>query len=50
MAVLDPSLRSRSYGPAFLESLPRCGRTDSLEEVRAFFRRGGLPAEGRQLS
>jgi len=50
VAVLDPRLRSRSYGPAFLESLPHTGRTDSLEEVRAFFRRGVLPAEGRQLS
>jgi ATP-dependent DNA helicase DinG len=37
VAVLDPRLLTRAYGPAFLESLPPCRRTDSVEEVARFF-------------
>lgn len=36
VAVLDPRLLTRSYGAAFLESLPRCPRTDSIKEVERF--------------
>jgi ATP-dependent DNA helicase DinG len=36
VAVLDPRVRTRAYGAAFLESLPRCPRTDSTEEVSRF--------------
>jgi ATP-dependent DNA helicase DinG len=36
VAVLDPRLRTRGYGAAFLESLPRCPRTGSIEEVARF--------------
>ena len=36
VAVLDPRVRTRAYGAAFLESLPPCPRTDSIEEVARF--------------
>ncbi|MFQ5878382.1 MAG: ATP-dependent DNA helicase [Acidobacteriota bacterium] len=36
VAVLDPRLLTRAYGAAFLESLPPCPRTDSMEKVRRF--------------
>jgi len=36
VAVLDPRLHTRGYGAAFLESLPPCPRTASVEEVRSF--------------
>ncbi len=37
VAVLDPRLRTRAYGAAFIESLPSCRTTESIEEVRRFF-------------
>ncbi len=37
VAALDPRLSTRGYGQAFLESLPDCRRTESLDEVRSFF-------------
>jgi len=37
VAVLDPRLRTRAYGTAFLESLPSCRTTESIDEVRRFF-------------
>jgi ATP-dependent DNA helicase DinG len=37
VAVLDPRLTTRGYGATFLESLPACPRTSSLEEVARFF-------------
>jgi len=37
VAVLDPRLQTRGYGPTFLESLPPCPRTSNLEDVRRFF-------------
>jgi len=37
VAALDPRLLTRGYGEAFLESLPGCPRTDSIEEVVRFF-------------
>jgi ATP-dependent DNA helicase DinG len=39
VAVLDPRLLTRGYGAAFLESLPACPRTGSIEAVRRFFAR-----------
>ena len=36
VAVLDPRVHTRGYGGAFLESLPACRRTPSIEEVRHF--------------
>jgi ATP-dependent DNA helicase DinG len=36
VAVLDPRVLTRAYGAAFLESLPPCPRTDSIEEVARF--------------
>ena len=36
VAVLDPRVLTRSYGAAFLESLPPCPRTDSIKEVERF--------------
>jgi ATP-dependent DNA helicase DinG len=38
VAVLDPRLRTRAYGATFLESLPPCPRTSSIEDVAGFFR------------
>jgi ATP-dependent DNA helicase DinG len=40
LAVLDPRLRTRSYGRTFLASLPDFGVTDRLDEVAAFFKAG----------
>lgn len=37
VAILDPRLRSRSYGRAFLEALPRCRVTFDRDEVARFF-------------
>jgi len=39
VAVLDPRVLTRRYGAAFLDSLPACPRTASLEEVGRFFSR-----------
>jgi ATP-dependent DNA helicase DinG len=38
VAVLDPRLRTRAYGAAFLESLPPCRRTESPEEAERFLK------------
>ncbi len=38
VVVLDSRLGKRGYGNAFLESLPRCKRLASLEELDAFFK------------
>jgi len=37
VAVLDPRLATRGYGATFLESLPPCPRTSSLDDVTRFF-------------
>jgi ATP-dependent DNA helicase DinG len=37
LAVLDPRLVTKSYGRSFLESLPPCRTTRSIDEVREFF-------------
>jgi ATP-dependent DNA helicase DinG len=37
VAILDPRLRSRGYGRAFLEALPRCPVVDDRAAVAAFF-------------
>jgi ATP-dependent DNA helicase DinG len=37
VAVLDPRLRTKGYGRAFIAALPQCPATDSLAAVRAFF-------------
>jgi ATP-dependent DNA helicase DinG len=37
VAVLDPRLATRGYGAMFLESLPECPRTASLDDVAGFF-------------
>jgi ATP-dependent DNA helicase DinG len=39
VAVLDPRLRTRPYGALFLESLPDCPRTESVQEAERFLRR-----------
>jgi len=36
VAVLDPRLLTRPYGAGFLESLPACPRTESIEEAERF--------------
>ncbi len=47
LAVLDPRLRTKSYGAIFLKSLPPCPVTDDLEDVGAVFHR---PVRGRKSS
>jgi ATP-dependent DNA helicase DinG len=37
VAILDPRLRTRPYGRAFLAALPRCPLVDDLGAVDAFF-------------
>jgi Rad3-related DNA helicase len=44
VAVLDPRLRSRAYGKRFLESIPPCPVTGSIDEVARFFARAGFGA------
>jgi len=48
VAVLDPRLRSRAYGARFLEAIPPCPRTSSLDAVTRFFARDDLEAPGRE--
>ncbi len=38
VAVLDPRVKTRHYGEEFLKALPECRHTDSLEDVKGFFR------------
>jgi ATP-dependent DNA helicase DinG len=44
IAILDPRLRSRPYGRAFLESLPACPVTSERAAVAEFFGAGALTA------
>jgi ATP-dependent DNA helicase DinG len=37
VAILDPRLRTRPYGRAFLDALPRCPLVDDLAGVASFF-------------
>lgn len=37
VAILDPRVKTRFYGGKFLEALPGCRRTGSLEDIRGFF-------------
>ena len=37
VAILDPRLRTRSYGQRFIEALPSCSLVADLAEVAAFF-------------
>jgi Rad3-related DNA helicase len=37
VAILDPRLRTRPYGRAFLAALPRCPVVEDLAAVGAFF-------------
>ncbi len=43
VAILDPRLRSRSYGKMFLNSLPQCGITSSLSKVKEFMKASPMP-------
>jgi len=36
VAILDPRVRTRSYGARFIKALPLCGSTASLEAAKAF--------------
>lgn len=42
VAVLDPRLKSRAYGARFLESIPPCPTTSSIDEVARFYARFGV--------
>jgi ATP-dependent DNA helicase DinG len=42
VAILDPRLKSRSYGKVFLNSLPQCKITSSLSKVKEFMREASL--------
>jgi ATP-dependent DNA helicase DinG len=37
LAVLDPRLRTKSYGRLFLQSLPRCRVTSNVNELAHVF-------------
>ncbi len=37
VAVLDPRIRTRRYGPKFLRSIPKCFQVAGLSELKAFF-------------
>ena len=37
VAILDPRLRTKGYGRAFLDALPRCPVVDDRSAVAAFF-------------
>jgi ATP-dependent DNA helicase DinG len=37
VAILDPRLRSRRYGRAFLDALPRCPLVEERSAVASFF-------------
>ncbi len=37
VAILDTRMRRKSYGTKFIDSLPKCKTTNSLDEVREFF-------------
>ena len=38
VVVLDPRIRTRSYGERFIEALPECPRTDDILDVKEFFK------------
>jgi ATP-dependent DNA helicase DinG len=49
VAILDPRLRTRAYGRAFLDALPRCPLAEDRAAVAAFF--GSAPhAEARAFA
>jgi len=37
LSILDPRIRTKTYGRVFLESIPRCRVTGSIEEAAAIF-------------
>ena len=37
LSVLDPRLRTKAYGQAFLDALPPAPRTSNVEDIRQFF-------------
>lgn len=41
LAVLDPRLRTKSYGRVFLQSLPQCRVTSRIDELPSIFRSVG---------
>ncbi|NLO91025.1 MAG: ATP-dependent DNA helicase [Elusimicrobia bacterium] len=40
VAILDPRVRTKFYGPAFLYSIPKCGAARSMAELERFFSQG----------
>jgi ATP-dependent DNA helicase DinG len=38
LSILDPRVRTKAYGKVFLQSLPPCRVTSSLEEAAEIFR------------
>ncbi len=38
LAIFDSRIRTRSYGRAFLQSLPNCPLTDKIEDLKNFYR------------
>ncbi|MBI4178593.1 DEAD/DEAH box helicase [bacterium] len=45
IAILDPRIRTRTYGQVFLKSLPPAKRTTRLSDVRSFFTGAGRKGE-----
>jgi ATP-dependent DNA helicase DinG len=50
VAILDPRLRTRAYGRAFLDALPRCPLAEDRAAVAAFFGSAPANAEARAFA
>ena len=37
VAILDPRIKTRPYGKVFLDSLPDCNQTKTIEDIKTFF-------------
>jgi ATP-dependent DNA helicase DinG len=44
LSILDPRVRTKPYGRFFLQSIPQCHVTSSIENAAAIF--GGTPSDG----
>ena len=47
VAILDPRIRTRYYGRAFISSLPECRHTFNIGEINNFFHK--IPANPRRI-
>ena len=45
VAILDSRMTQRSYGKQFLNSLPKCAQTQSLDDIKHFLSNGNLETQ-----